>query len=254
MRALLLRYVLIVSACLLACGGPAMGAESLARSLSRTAPSANPRAIALAVEAAACATARLGGPARHLALIDYSLPSTQPRLWVFDLDRRKLLFEEWVAHGRNSGENYARWFSNNPDSLTSSLGLFRTHDTYDGDNGYSLRLAGLEPGINDNAESRAIVMHGAPYVDRHFIRTEGRLGRSHGCPAVRPEVAHAVIDALKDGQYLFAYYPDRKWLASSAYLGCTSPRPFQNAKKRHKTQPAASAMTQASSGVASAIR
>ncbi len=252
MRALLLRYVLLVSASLVACGGPAMGAESLARSLSRTAPTANPRAIALAVEAATCATSRLGGPARHLALIDYSLPSTRPRLWVFDLDRRKLLFEEWVAHGRNSGENYARSFSNDLDSLTSSLGLFRTRDTYDGDNGYSLRLAGLEPGINDHAESRAIVMHGAPYVDRHFIRTTGRLGRSHGCPALRPEVAHAVIDALKDGQYLFAYYPDRKWLASSAYLGCTSPR--QHNKKKKKSQHAASAMTQASSGVASAIR
>jgi hypothetical protein len=217
------RCVLMVGA-FLWYGAPAAAAESLARALARAAPAADPKAIRLAVEAATCATASAGvveaARAHRLALIDYSLPSTRPRMWVFDLDRRKLMFEDLVAHGRNSGENYARAFSNEPESLTSSLGLFRTQDAYEGDNGYSLRLSGLEPGINDQAEARGIVMHGASYVDRHFIKTTGRLGRSHGCPAVRPQIAHALIDALKDGQYLFAYYPDRRWLSSSAYLGC----------------------------------
>lgn len=222
MRAFI-RHVLIAGACI-ACSTQAVAADPLAQALARAAPAASVKAIRLAVEAAACATARDGFSARRLALIDYSLPSTRPRLWVFDLDRRRLVFEELVAHGRNSGENYARAFSNEPDSLTSSLGLFRTRDAYDGDNGYSMRLSGLEPGINDRAEARAIVMHGAPYVNRHFVKIVGRLGRSHGCPAVRPEIAHAMIDTLKGGQYLFAYYPDRKWLRSSSYLGC-KPKP-----------------------------
>lgn len=247
MRALA-RGLLIVCAWL--CGfGPAQAERGLIEALAHAAPRANPKAIQLAVEAAACATLRDGGMAKHLALIDYSMPSTRARLWVFDLDRRALLFEELVAHGRNSGDAYARTFSNVPESLTSSLGLFRTQDAYDGDNGYSLRLSGLEPGVNDQAESRAIVMHGAPYVDRAFIKSTGRLGRSHGCPAVRPAIARSMIDTLKDGQYLFAYYPDRVWLASSAFVGCDrarSPQPV-------RTLPLGG-MTQASGGVESTIR
>jgi hypothetical protein len=225
MRAFL-RCVFIAGAFL---SGSAVAAESLVQALAHAAPAANPKAIRLALEAAACATASASAgeaaKAHRLALIDYSLPSTRARLWVFDLDRRKLLYEDLVAHGRNSGDNYARAFSNQPESLTSSLGLFRTLDAYEGDNGYSLRLSGLEPGVNDQAEARGIVMHGATYVDRHFIKTTGRLGRSHGCPAVRPEMAHPIIDALKDGQYVFAYYPDRRWIASSSYLGCKAAQP-----------------------------
>jgi hypothetical protein len=161
--------------------------------------------------------------ARRLAVIDYRLPSTRPRLWVLDLETGEVLFEEWVAHGRGSGEVRAVRFSNVENSHHSSLGLYRTLESYEGDNGYSLRLDGLEPGINDRAWSRAIVMHGADYVSRSFIRSAGRLGRSHGCPAVRREVAVPLIDAIKDGQYLFVYYPDAAWLAGSAYLGCTAP-------------------------------
>lgn len=93
-------------------------------------------------------------------------------------------------------------------------------DTYYGRNGYSLRLEGLEPGINDLAYQRAIVIHGADYVSESFIERTGRLGRSFGCPAVRPEVSHQLIDSIKDDQYLFAYYPDRKWLEHSAFLSC----------------------------------
>lgn len=248
MRALV-RRLMIASACLGAFGS-AHAERPLADALAHAAPRANAKAIRLAVEAADCATLRDGRSARHLAVIDYSLPSTLPRLWVFDLDSRELVFEELVAHGRNSGETYARAFSNRPDSLTSSLGLFRTQDAYLGDNGYSLRLSGLEPGVNDHAESRAIVMHGAAYVDRAFIKATGRLGRSHGCPAVRPAIAQSMIDTLKGGQYLFAYYPDATWLKTSAYFGCTTATP----RKPASPEWPAGAMTQAASGVESAIR
>ncbi len=198
----------------------AMARDPLVHALVRAAPKARAEVIALAMQAARCADARDGISTNRLAVIDYSQPSTKPRLWVFDLASRSLLFEELVAHGRNTGDNHARRFSNEIDSLASSLGLFRTVNAYQGSNGYSLRLAGLEPGINDRAESRAIVMHGAAYVSDRFFKTTGRLGRSLGCPAVRQEIAQALIDDIKDGQYVFAYYPDQAWLKSSSFLQC----------------------------------
>lgn len=188
----------------------------LDRTLTHLAPDADPAVLRLAAQALTCASAN----ARRLAVIDYSLPSTQRRLWVFDLAQRRLLFEELVSHGRGSGDVQARAFSNSPESHQSSLGLFRTLDSYQGHNGYSLRLEGLEPGINDLAYQRAIVIHGADYVSDAFIERTGRLGRSQGCPAVRREVSRPLIDSIKGDQYLFAYYPDRKWLAQSALLRC----------------------------------
>ncbi len=181
------------------------------------------RVIRLALGAAACA--RQAGAVvneRLLTVIDYSRPSTDPRLWVLDLVRERVLFEERVAHGQGSGDNYATSFSNLDGSHQTSLGLFRTADTYVGTNGYSLRLDGLEPGVNDRARDRAIVMHGAPYVSEGNIRALGRLGRSHGCPALRQAVARQVIDTIKDGSLVFAYYPDRQWLNGSRFLnGCS---------------------------------
>jgi hypothetical protein len=181
------------------------------------------RVIRLALGAVTCA--REAGTVlndRLLTVIDYSKPSTEPRLWVFDLARERVLFEERVAHGQGSGDNYATRFSNLDGSHQTSLGLFRTADTYVGTNGYSLRLDGLEPGVNDRARERAIVMHGAPYVSEGNIRTLGRLGRSHGCPALRPGIARQVIDTIKDGSLVFAYYPDRQWLNGSRFLnGCS---------------------------------
>jgi len=174
----------------------------------------------LALEAAACAV-RSGSieDLTTLTVIDYSRPSTEKRLWVFDLHTRELLFEELVAHGSGSGENLATSFSNEAESHQSSLGLFRTEDTYVGKNGYSLRLRGLDSGFNDRAYDRAIVMHGAPYVSDAFARTQGRLGRSWGCPALREGIAHEVIDTVKGNGLVFAYYPDPAWLAASKYLG-----------------------------------
>ncbi|HEX6572535.1 MAG TPA: murein L,D-transpeptidase catalytic domain family protein [Steroidobacteraceae bacterium] len=205
-------------------GLPAVAADvdsSLFAQLRAAAPAANPDVLGLAARAAECARAQgLLDGFGHLAVIDYSLPSTQPRLWVFDLQRRRLLFEELVAHGRNTGAGLAERFSNVEGSRMSSIGLYQTADTYYGSNGYSLRLRGLDPGFNDNALARAIVMHGAPYVSQAIADRLGRLGRSWGCPAVREEVARTVIDTLKGGALLFAYYPDRKWLAESPFFKC----------------------------------
>jgi hypothetical protein len=197
---------------------PAPTAISMLAALSAAAPEADPAVLALALRARSCAID--AATTTRLAIIDYSRPSTQQRLWVFDLREPRLLYSEYVAHGRNSGENFATRFSNREGSLQSSLGLFRTAETYDGENGYSLRMDGLEPGINDRARERALVMHGAWYVDPLQALKQGRLGRSLGCPALRPQVAHALIDSIKQGQLLFAYYPDRDWLAHSRLLAC----------------------------------
>lgn len=179
-----------------------------------------PSVLALALSATACAQ-RAGAVVNPetLTVIDYSLPSTAKRLWVIDLPRRQLLFEELVSHGRGSGDTTATKFSNAPASNQSSLGLFVTAETYTGANGYSLRLDGLEPGINHRARERAIVMHGAPYVSETFAQRAGRLGRSLGCPAVRPEIARNLIDRVKGGNLVFAYAEDPVWLQSSPFLG-----------------------------------
>jgi len=174
----------------------------------------------MAMQAASCATSA-GDVTRAstLTIIDYSRPSTEPRLWVLDLVRRRVLFTELVAHGRGSGELMATRFSNEEGSHASSLGLFVTGDPYQGAHGYSLRLRGLEPGVNDQAFDRAIVMHPAPYVDAAFAKGAGRLGLSWGCPALRPAIATQVIDTIKSGSLVFAYFPDQEWIAASKYLG-----------------------------------
>ncbi len=170
----------------------------------------------LALNAASCAvrTGQVSNP-KTLTVIDYSRPSSQPRLWVVDLTTRELLYEELVAHGQGSGGPTATMFSNEPETHRTSLGLFVTDDTYVGKNGYSLRLNGLDMGINDKARERAIVMHGAPYVSESMAKKVGRIGRSWGCPAVSPQVAKKLIDTLKDGSPIFAYYPDPEWLQAA---------------------------------------
>ena len=140
-----------------------------------------------------------------ITIIDYSKPSTEERFFVIDLENKKLLFICFVAHGRNSGDHFATSFSNKPNSLQSSLGFFLTAETYMGENGYSMRLDGLEKGINDNARGREIVIHGADYVSREFITRTGRLGRSWGCPALPLETSKEVIDKISNGSCLFIY-------------------------------------------------
>jgi len=158
-----------------------------------------------------------------LTIIDYELSSYQKRLWVIDMERGFPLHQEWVSHGmgspRGSGGTMeeALSFSNEPGTLKSSLGLFVTAETYYGRHGYSLKLDGLEAGINDNARERLIVLHGAEYVSHD--RAEDRLvGRSWGCPAVRPEISKELIDTIKDGSILWVYYPHDNWLADSEFL------------------------------------
>lgn len=174
----------------------------------------------MALSAASCAvkTGAVDAPTT-LTVIDYSKPSSEKRLWVYDLTKRELLYEELVAHGQGSGAIVPTQFSNEAETHRTSLGLFVTQDTYVGKNGYSLRLDGLDKGINDNARERAIVMHGAPYVSQEFVKANGRLGRSWGCPAVSANVARQMIDHVKGGGLVFAYYPDAKWLKTSKYLG-----------------------------------
>jgi hypothetical protein len=174
----------------------------------------------LAMSAATCAVR--AGAVRNpstLTVVDYSKPSTSKRLWVIDLETKDVIYEELVAHGQGSGDNLATTFSNTPESHQSSLGLFATAETYIGKHGYSLRLDGLERGVNDRARERAIVVHGADYVSPAFVKAQGRLGRSWGCPAVSGAVARPLIDLVKGGNLLFAYYPDQRWLRTSEYLG-----------------------------------
>lgn len=182
--------------------------------------SPRPEVFALAERAYECARAAGEIDKPFLTVVDYSLPSVRPRMWVIDMVTRRVLFAEKVAHGANSGENYASAFSNRVGSRQSSLGLFRAAEIYEGRHGYSLRLDGLEPGFNDRARERAIVLHGADYVSDDFIAEYGRLGRSWGCPAVRTGVSRPIIDLLKDGGAFFAYYPDRSWLRRSRFLHC----------------------------------
>jgi hypothetical protein len=211
--------------CLVACASaPAVRQQPVtqpARAVSFS-PTPWPRreVLDLAIQAFRCGRSRGYIDRPLLTVIDYSLPSTERRLWVIDLARKRILFNEMVAHGENSGENYAVAFSNRPGSRQSSLGLFRTDDTYEGEHGLSLRLTGLEPGVNDLARERRIVMHGAAYVSDAFVAERGRIGRSWGCPAL-PDAVHArVIDTIRDGSAVFAYYPDPDWLQSSRFLHC----------------------------------
>jgi hypothetical protein len=194
--------------------------RELLERLSGEAPALQREVLQKAVAAMQCAVNSGMESAERLAVIDFSLPSSEPRLWIFDLAKQTLLLEDFVAHGQKSGDNYATHFSNIVGSHQSSIGLFRTQESYYGRHGYSLRMDGLEPGVNDRARDRAIVIHAADYVDPAWIERQGRIGRSQGCPAVRPEIAEVVVDSLKGGQFMFKYYPDEEWLASSAYLNC----------------------------------
>lgn len=227
----ILRMVVVVAAAvgmLAACSAPRSRSAHWGRHAGRTPGLAHgtigprPEILDLAVQAFECGRAAGHFDGSTLTIIDYSLPSTERRLWVVDVDRGAVLFEELVAHGEGSGDNYPVAFSNTPGSHQSSLGLFRTEQTYWGRHGRSLRLSGLEWGVNDRAEERAIVMHGAWYVSEAFIAEHGRLGRSWGCPALPFGVHDAVIDRIKDGTAVFVYYPDPSWLADSAFLRCDS--------------------------------
>lgn len=155
-----------------------------------------------------------------LTLIDFSKPSTKERMYVLDLNQRKVLFKTHVAHGKNSGNNYTTSFSNKQGSNQSSLGFFLTEKTYQGRNGYSLVIAGLEKNINDKAKDRAVVIHGADYVSPNLIKSMGRLGRSFGCPALPRNINKPIIDAIKGGSVIYAFSEkfNEKYLQESTIL------------------------------------
>lgn len=153
-----------------------------------------------------------------ISICDFSLSANEERLWVIDLDRSKVLFHCLVAHGQGTGEEYAEQFSNRENSHQSSLGFYVTADTYEGDNGYSLKLNGMDAGYNDAAFNRAIVMHGAEYVSESYIRANKRLGRSWGCPAVPVALTKPIINTIKNRTCLYIYYPNRNYLANSVWL------------------------------------
>lgn len=153
-----------------------------------------------------------------ISIIDYSQPSTSYRYYLIDLKNHTLLYNTFIAHGVNSGENLATTFSNVPESRTSSIGFFIAAETYDGSNGYSLRIDGIEKDINHNARKRDIVIHKADYVSQVFIDQEGRLGRSWGCPAFPNEVSHAIIDIIKEGSCIFVYGEDDYYFKNSKYI------------------------------------
>jgi len=153
-----------------------------------------------------------------ISIIDFSLPSTEKRLYVVDLKNYQVLYKTYVAHGRNSGTVMANSFSNNASSYKSSLGFYKTLDTYNGKHGYSLKLEGLEKGINDHAYNRAIVMHGAEYVNPAFIPKQGYIGRSQGCPAVTTKEATPIINTIKEGTCLFIYHPSAAYQHRSSIL------------------------------------
>ncbi len=152
---------------------------------------------------------------RYLTVVDFRLPSTRERLWVIDLVEKKVIFKTLVAHGQNSGELYATEFSDTPQSYQSSVGFFLASESYEGKHGLSLRLDGLEPGINGNARDRAIVLHGADYVSREFIQVNGRLGRSQGCPSVPVELSEPIIRTIQGQSCFFIYQPGQQYLQKS---------------------------------------
>ena len=153
-----------------------------------------------------------------ISIADFSKPSNIKRLFVIDLQHRKILFNTYVAHGQGSGKEFANRFSNIPESFQSSLGFYLTSDTYTGKNGYSLHLDGVEKGINDKADERAIVMHGAPYVSETYIRSKGYIGRSWGCPAVPEKLNKPIIEKIKNGSCLFIYGRNKKYFQRSKIL------------------------------------
>jgi len=156
-----------------------------------------------------------------LTVVDFKMPSYKKRLWVLDLKRQRVLYDTYVAHGSASGYVYSTHFSDINDSFQSSLGLYRTGRSYYGEWGYAMRLHGLDKGFNDLAYPRAIVLHSGDYVSAQVAKHYGRIGFSHGCFVVPVPLDHRMIQTLRGGTFLFAYYPERSWLRQSKFLHCS---------------------------------
>lgn len=153
-----------------------------------------------------------------LTIVDFAMASTEKRMWILDMTTQKVLFNTYVAHGKNTGGNKATKFSNTPNSFQSSLGFYVTAETYYGKNGLSLFIDGMEEGFNTKARERYVVIHGADYATPDFIKRAGRLGRSYGCPAVPTKLSKEIINKIKGQSVLFIYHPNRNYLENSGYL------------------------------------
>lgn len=188
------------------------------KAIGSQAPTMNPTVLKLSLSAFKKAKKKHLVGKDIITIIDYSMPSAKCRLWVVDLKQNKVIMNTYVAHGKNSGEERTTSFSNKPHSLKSSFGVFLTDEVYEGHNGTSLRIQGLEPGINDNVYSRNVVFHGASYVSKHIAKENGKVGKSHGCMAVSRDIIEPLIKKIKGKTLVFAYYPDHHWLKHSAFL------------------------------------
>ena len=196
---------------------PAFNVNTEVQHLSQKAPQLNKNVLKLALTAYEKASVKGAVKKQVLTVIDYSLPSSKQRMWIFDVRKERLLYNTYVAHGQNSGMTTPNHFSNQPSSKATSLGTFVTRDTYMGSKGLSLNLQGLEKGFNDNAYDRRVVIHGAWYVEPDFIKKAGRAGRSWGCPSIAQTLAKPVINTIKGGSVVFAYYPDHNYLSHTGY-------------------------------------
>lgn len=194
--------------------------NQLGKMLRQQAPNMSADVINKVVTSVDCANQGNIAHQSMLTVIDYSIPSHQKRLWVFDLNQQKLLFHTYVAHGIKSGADLTTFYSNKFNSKSSSIGVYRTKISYIGREGTSLKLQGLDRGLNDNAEGRSIVMHGAFYVEEAFIKKYGRAGRSWGCPALPESLSKAIIDTIKDDNLMVVYYPSEQWVKHSRFLNC----------------------------------
>lgn len=222
---LLARHSAVAAALALACLAPAHASARmaapwgrLARTIHAQAPNIGIKAISVSLDAYFHARQRHLTDKPLLTIVDYSEPSAKRRLAVADVQTGKVLFYTYVAHGKGSGLDYATHFSNQPGSDASSLGVYLTGQTYNGEHGYSLRLHGLSPHFNGAAYRRDIVVHSAWYVSRAFAREHGRMGRSWGCFALSRRVESAVVKLIRNGTVLVGYYPDPKWLEFLPFL------------------------------------
>lgn len=204
--------------------------------LMKESPALNSAVINKVLSTLKCTLEYNTGHSNILAVIDYSLPSSDKRLWVFNLSEQRLLFHTYVSHGIKSGALLSNYFSNKNDSKATSIGVYKTENTYYGRHGLSLKLNGLDRGFNDNAYNRSVVVHGGWYVEERFIKKYGRAGRSWGCPAVPESLTQPIINTIKDNALIVMYYPNDNWLLTSKFLNC------DNFSSSH-TKPTAEAKT-----------
>jgi len=224
-----MKYLFVLCATLLLCFNATIASAESALvckinneipTITATVTDLHPNVLRLALDAYYCAKEQGIGEKQLLTIIDYSLPSSEKRLWVLDLSTNKVIMHTLVAHGKHTGGLMAQHFSDISGSKQTSLGLFLTEKSFRGPDGYSLRIKGLEDGYNDKVEHRVVVIHGAWYVSDSFAKKHGYLGRSWGCPAVPLNEVKELIDDIKEGTLMFAYYPDKKWLDDSTFLHC----------------------------------